>query len=161
MSEREGLRLPEPKFPISLPCRRTWRASSRKRAGRPQPISSRPSSRREEQLADSVGELVKTLGQVAETWMADPQKAIDAQTRLGTQFLELWSTTLKRMQGERPSPIALPAPQDKRFQDPEWSQNAVFDFIKQAYLVTSRWAETMVDEAMDSTITLGRKRASM
>jgi polyhydroxyalkanoate synthase len=51
------------------------------------------------------------------------------------------------MQGEPAEPIAAPAPQDKRFQDPEWSNNAVFDFLKQAYLVTSRWAEDMVNEA--------------
>jgi polyhydroxyalkanoate synthase len=98
-------------------------------------------------LADGVGEVVKTLGQVAEKWMIDPQKAVEAQSRLGTQFLDLWSTTLKRMQGDEAPPVAAPAPQDKRFQDPEWSKNAAFDFIKQAYLVTSHWAETMVDEA--------------
>ena len=39
-------------------------------------------------VAESVAEVVKTLGQVAEHWMTDPQKVVEAQTRLGSQFLE-------------------------------------------------------------------------
>ncbi len=41
----------------------------------------------------------------------------------------------------------VPEPKDARFQDPEWSQNPVFDFLKQAYLITSRWAEDVVEGA--------------
>src|SRR5215216_2035346 len=98
-------------------------------------------------LADKAADYVKTLGQVAEYWLVDPQKAIEAQTRLGSTFLDLWSTTLKRMQGEAAAPVAAPDPKDSRFKDPDWSQNPVFDFLKQAYLITSRWAETLVQEA--------------
>ncbi len=98
-------------------------------------------------LSAEVSEMVKTLGVVAETWMVDPQKAIEAQSRLGAQFLELWSATLRRMQGEEAASVAAPNAQDKRFLDPDWSRNAAFDFVKQAYLVTSRWAEAMVEEA--------------
>ena len=98
-------------------------------------------------LAGEVGELVRTLGLVAETWMNDPQRALEAQNRLGSQFIDLWATTLRRLQGEPADPVAAPSAQDKRFADPEWSRNAVFDFVKQAYLVTSHWAEAMVEEA--------------
>ncbi|MBV9078326.1 MAG: class I poly(R)-hydroxyalkanoic acid synthase, partial [Methylobacteriaceae bacterium] len=98
-------------------------------------------------LADEVGHVVQTLGRVAEQWLVDPQKAVEAQTRLGTQFVDLWATTLRKLQGAEAPPVVEPAKQDKRFQDPEWSTNAAFDFLKQAYLVTTRWAEAMVDEA--------------
>ncbi|HEY5795261.1 MAG TPA: class I poly(R)-hydroxyalkanoic acid synthase, partial [Bosea sp. (in: a-proteobacteria)] len=36
-----------------------------------------------------------------------------------------------------------------RFADPDWSGHPMFDFIKQAYLIGSRWAESMVDKAED------------
>jgi polyhydroxyalkanoate synthase subunit PhaC len=98
-------------------------------------------------LADEIGDIVKTLGHVAEDWMRDPQKVIEAQSRLATGFLSLWAGTLRRMQGEEAHPVAVPDPKDNRFRDPEWSENPVFDFIKQAYLLTSRWAETLVEEA--------------
>src|SRR3954471_21712673 len=98
-------------------------------------------------LPDKVAELVKTLGQVAEYWLVDPQRAMAAQTRLGATFFDLWANTLKRMQGEAATPVAAPDPKDARFKDAEWEANPLFDFLKQAYLVTSRWAEALVDEA--------------
>src|SRR3954449_6707578 len=55
-------------------------------------------------LADKAADYVKTLGQVAEYWLVDPQKAIEAQTRLGSTFLELRSPTLKRPPGGAPAP---------------------------------------------------------
>ena len=43
-------------------------------------------------------------------------------------------------------PVATPEPGDKRFLDPDWEQNQVFDFLKQSYLLTVRWAQyTVVD----------------
>ncbi|MGO4705353.1 PHA/PHB synthase family protein [Microvirga sp. 2MCAF38] len=98
-------------------------------------------------FADEASEMVKTLGHVAESWMVNPQKSVEAQSRLGTQFLNLWASTFKRAQGEEIEDIAKPEPKDNRFADPEWTQNPVFDFLKQAYLITSRWAEGLVDDA--------------
>ncbi len=40
--------------------------------------------------------------------------------------------------GEDAEPVVEPDPRDKRFHDPEWSQNPFFDFLKQAYLLTSQ-----------------------
>ena len=98
-------------------------------------------------LAGEAAGAIKTLGRVAEAWMGDPQKTFEAQARLGTQFMSLWASTLKRAQGEPAEPVAAPEPKDSRFKDPEWSQNPVFDFLKQAYLITSRWAEDLVEDA--------------
>jgi polyhydroxyalkanoate synthase len=92
-------------------------------------------------------EAIKSLSRVAEAWMSDPQKTFEAQARLGTQFLSLWASTLKRAQGEPAEPVAEPEPKDNRFKDPEWSENPVFDFLKQAYLISSRWAEDLVEDA--------------
>ncbi len=90
---------------------------------------------------------MKTLGQVVEHWAMDPQRVVLAQTSLTKGFLDLWTGTMRRMQGEAAAPVAAPDPSDKRFRDPEWSENPVYDFIKQAYLITSRWAEDLVREA--------------
>jgi polyhydroxyalkanoate synthase len=98
-------------------------------------------------FADEVGEIVKTLGHVAEAWLIDPQKAVEAQSRLGSQFFDLWASTLRRAQGEAVGPVARPEPKDSRFQDAEWSENPVFDFLKQAYLISTRWAVDIVEDA--------------
>lgn len=97
--------------------------------------------------ADEMSDMVKTLVHVTERWLIDPQKAIEAQARLGMSFFEIWTSSLRRMQGEDAPPAAAPDPKDSRFSDPEWSDNGYFDFLKQAYLATTRWAESMVDEA--------------
>jgi polyhydroxyalkanoate synthase subunit PhaC len=107
------------------------------------PLEERSSS----EIAGDASEAIRTLGRVAEAWMSDPQKSLEAQTRLGAQFLDLWASTFKKAQGEPADPVAEPEPKDSRFKDPEWSENPIFDFLKQAYLISSRWAEDMVEEA--------------
>jgi polyhydroxyalkanoate synthase len=99
--------------------------------------------------ADEASEMVKTLGRVAERWISDPRKIMEAQTSLTTDFLSLWSNTLKRAGGEEAAPVAMPDKRDARFADPDWSAHPMFDFVKQAYLIGTRWAESMVDGAED------------
>ncbi len=98
-------------------------------------------------LADEVSEVVKSIGLVLEYWLSDPQRAAELQARLGRAYLDLWAATAKRMTGEASEPVAKPDAKDKRFSDPEWSQNQFFDFLKQAYLLTTHWAEYLVREA--------------
>ena len=100
-----------------------------------------------EDLAEDVTDIVKTMGQVTEYWIADPQRALDIQTSLGRAYLDLWAGAVRRLAGEAAPPVVAPDPKDKRFADPEWSQNQFFDFLKQAYLLTSHWAERLVKEA--------------
>jgi polyhydroxyalkanoate synthase len=97
--------------------------------------------------SDEINDAVKTLGQVMEYWLADPQRTVEMQTRLGKAYLDLWASAARRLAGEPTKPVASPDPRDKRFNDPEWSSNQYFDFLKQAYLVTSDWARHLVDDA--------------
>ena len=98
-------------------------------------------------LADEIGEMVRSIGQVAEYYVFDPARAIEAQTALITQFIDLWAATLQRFQGVPAKPVAEPDQSDKRFSDAEWRDNPFFDFLKQAYVLTSRWADDLVRRA--------------
>jgi polyhydroxyalkanoate synthase subunit PhaC len=97
--------------------------------------------------AQELAGVVKTLGQVAEYWLGEPQRALELQARLGTSYLDLWAAAVRRMMGEKTEPVAKPDPRDTRFADPEWSSNQFFDFVKQAYLLTTNWAERLVKDA--------------
>lgn len=99
------------------------------------------------EFADEINEVVKTLGQVAQYWMADPQRTMELQARLGKAYLDLWASAARRLAGELTEPVAKPAANDKRFSDPEWSSNQFFDFLKQAYLVSTSWANQLVSDA--------------
>jgi polyhydroxyalkanoate synthase len=110
-------------------------------------LRSREEGKAEIDLADRYGEVVKTLAKVGEYWLGEPERIVEAQNRLLVGYIGLWSSALKRMMGEPAGPVAEPDPRDRRFMDPEWSENQFFDFIKQIYLITSRWAEELVEKA--------------
>ncbi|MBI3435585.1 MAG: class I poly(R)-hydroxyalkanoic acid synthase [Proteobacteria bacterium] len=110
-------------------------------------IKPREEGRLRAQRSDEIADVVKTLGQVLEYWLADPQRALELQTSLGRSYLDLWSAAVRRMAGENPEPVVKPDPRDKRFGDPEWSSNQFFDFLKQAYLLTTNWADHLVADA--------------
>jgi polyhydroxyalkanoate synthase len=98
-------------------------------------------------IAEAVGDVVRTLGQVAERWLSDPAKALEAQAAFSTNFLALWSSTLRRLSGEPAAAVVPPDPADRRFADPEWQINPIFDFLRQAYGITTNWADRMVRDA--------------
>jgi polyhydroxyalkanoate synthase len=109
-------------------------------------LKPREEGRVDHQFAE-VTDVVKTLGQVADYWLRDPRRALQLQSSLGKAYLDLWGNAVKRMAGEQVEPVAAPDPRDKRFTDPEWSSNQLFDFLKQAYLLTAQWAHRLVHDA--------------
>ncbi len=109
-------------------------------------------------LADSVGDAVKTFGKVAEYWLADPQRSLQAQSGITTGFIDLWSNTLRRLGGEEAKDLVPTDPGDKRFSDPQWQDNPVFNFLRQAYSLTNNWANDLVNHA-DSVDQATRDRA--
>jgi poly[(R)-3-hydroxyalkanoate] polymerase subunit PhaC len=112
-------------------------------------LKPREEGREDKEFADEITEVVKTLSEVAEYWLSDPQRTVELQTSLGKAYLDLWASAVRRLAGEPAPPVATPAPGDKRFSDPEWSQNQFFDFLKQAYLLTAQWADKLVANAGD------------
>src|SRR5246500_754616 len=109
-------------------------------------LKPREEGRHDDQYAE-VTDVVKTIGQVADYWLRDPQRALELQSSLGKAYLDLWANTVKRMAGEQVQPVVQPEPRDRRFADPEWSSNQFFDFLKQAYLLTAQWANHLVKGA--------------
>ena len=110
-------------------------------------LKPREEGRNTNEMAEEVTEVVKTLGHVAEYWLEDPQRILEVQTRLGKAYLDLWASAARRLAGEDSDPFVTPDKNDKRFSDPEWSSNQFYDFLKQAYLLTSRWANQLVTDA--------------
>ncbi|MGL5165911.1 MAG: PHA/PHB synthase family protein [Afipia sp.] len=92
-------------------------------------------------------EVVKTLTSVTNYWLADQQRAAEVQTKIGKSYLELLNSAARRLSGETTTPVAEPSPRDKRFQDPEWKTNQFFDFLMQAYLLTTQLANDLVKNA--------------
>ncbi len=92
-------------------------------------------------MATDAAETAKTVTSLAQAWATDPVKSSQAQIELLQSYANLWNATMQRVAGASPDPIAIPQPGDNRFKDPEWNDNPYYDFWKQAYLITSQWAE--------------------
>jgi poly[(R)-3-hydroxyalkanoate] polymerase subunit PhaC len=97
-------------------------------------------------FASEITEATKLFSEVAQHWLADPGKASATQSALMRDYFQLAGATAQRMAGTGALPVVTPEPGDNRFNDPEWSRNPYFDFWKQAYLITTRWLEQVLDE---------------
>lgn len=96
--------------------------------------------------ASEAGEAAKVLGQVAKQWTSEPAKLVNAQGKLLQGYAELWGRSVRRFLGEEVEAVAEPEKGDHRFKDADWTERQYFDFWKQAYLLTAKWAEEMVDD---------------
>ncbi|WP_338065165.1 PHA/PHB synthase family protein [Methylosinus sp. 3S-1] len=97
------------------------------------------------ELASNVADATKTLGAVAERWMAKPEQAVAAQADLLTGLSAIWSQTLRRFSGADVPPVVPADPSDKRFSAPEWRDNPFFDCLRQSYALTTHWASEAVE----------------
>ncbi|MBJ7446016.1 MAG: class I poly(R)-hydroxyalkanoic acid synthase [Brevundimonas sp.] len=74
-----------------------------------------------------------------------PDRLFAAQADLFNRYMDLWATTTRRAAGEEaPQPS-----KDKRFKDPAWSENPMFDMMRQSYLVTADWMNGLVSSVED------------
>jgi polyhydroxyalkanoate synthase len=89
--------------------------------------------------------LTEVMGRLA----AQPERLMRAQADLFSRYLDLWQASARRMAGETPDPVVSPARGDKRFNDPDWQENPVFDVIKQSYQLTANWMNSLVAEVSD------------
>ncbi len=90
--------------------------------------------------------LAPTIFELTTRLLADPRALAQAQLSLWQDYLRLWQNTSRRMLGQPVEPIVEPERGDRRFRDPAWDDHALFDFIKQSYLLTARWlVETIND----------------
>ena len=78
--------------------------------------------------------------------LTDPKRLIEAQVSLWQDYAKLWENTARRMAGEDVEPAATPAPGDRRFTDDAWSENPLYDHIKQSYLLASKFMLSTVRE---------------
>ena len=84
--------------------------------------------------------------------MANPAQIVQAQIGFWQDYLTLWSNTARRMMGGDAPAVIEEARGDRRFKDDAWRENEVFDFIRQSYLLSSRYFTSVVQgtEGLDA-----------
>src|SRR6478736_2456581 len=87
--------------------------------------------------------------------MINPAAVASAQIDLFNDTLSVWQKTAERMLMLRAH--EADAPKDKRFKHPEWSENAIFAFVKESYLVAAKSILSVVREVKGMDDATARK----
>lgn len=86
------------------------------------------------------------MGSVMSSLAAKPERLFQAQADLFTRYMDVWTTASRRAMGEK---VEIEPNTDKRFRDPEWSENPMFDMMRQSYLATSEWMNGLIASVDD------------
>jgi polyhydroxyalkanoate synthase len=70
--------------------------------------------------------------------LMDPSALAAASVNFWIDSMRLWQASWLKMLGQDPAPVVQPAKGDARFKDAEWSENFLFDYLKQSYLIAAR-----------------------
>ncbi|QRM35828.1 class I poly(R)-hydroxyalkanoic acid synthase [Microvirga sp. VF16] len=95
--------------------------------------------------ADNVTPALHTFAQVQRALVAQPGTLIEAQSKLWQAYVDLWNSSVRQTLGMGGDESAPSTPKDARFKDPAWTEHQFFDAMRQSYLITSRWAEQLVE----------------
>jgi polyhydroxyalkanoate synthase subunit PhaC len=81
---------------------------------------------------------LKAFSGFATHLLTDPAYAMKVQGQAMSDWLQLMSSAATRAAGGTPEPVIAPERGDRRFNDPAWSEEPIFDYLKQAYLLASK-----------------------
>jgi len=77
--------------------------------------------------------------------MSDPLRIGTLTTGLMLAEQGVAMNTLRRLQGDHPTPVVAPPPGDRRFSDPAWTSNPFLLSMLEEYLVRRQYALQLVD----------------
>ena len=89
------------------------------------------------------------FGEVWRQIVSQPELVMRAQADLMKGYLDLWGGTTRRLMSGESVDAVKPEPGDKRWRSKEWSENPVFDAIKQSYLLNQNFLMGMVQGVDD------------
>ena len=86
---------------------------------------------------DELG-IAKSFMDLYARMLGDPYAMAAFSTNMALDYMRLWQSGWLKLLGQEAAPVAEPARGDARFKDAGWSNNFLFDYIKQSYLISAR-----------------------
>ena len=99
-------------------------------------------------LGDPTG-IGQAFLQLTAKMIADPMSIAQAQLELWADHLRLWQRTTERLFDLTGKSDQRPATTDRRFRHPAWTENILFDYIKQSYLISAEAILSAVSRVND------------
>ncbi len=94
----------------------------------------------------AVREFTNSFFNISSKMLENPEELIRQQAEMGSEYLKIWGNVVSRSMGEETPSLYQADKRDKRFKDPTWNDNYVFDFLKQSYLMASQHLRGYVQE---------------
>jgi len=89
----------------------------------------------------------RAFGEFAAHLWSNPAELYRAQQKAASDWMRLWGYAAARATGSEAEPLASPERGDRRFSDAAWNEEPIFDYLKQAYLLTAERSLAMIDKA--------------
>jgi polyhydroxyalkanoate synthase len=96
-------------------------------------------------VKDEMG-IAKAFMDLYSRMAVDPHLMASVSVNLWVDYVRLWQSSWMKMMGMEAPAVAEPAKGDSRFKDAEWSNNFLFDFVKQSYLIAARHTQHAVSQ---------------
>jgi polyhydroxyalkanoate synthase len=88
--------------------------------------------------------LSRAFTSLTRSWLADPQKMMEANMELWKDSIKLWQSSMQRSLGGKGEAVTGPERPDRRFRDPSWEEDIALDYVKQSYFLASRFIRSAV-----------------
>lgn len=88
-------------------------------------------------VSDELG-IAKAFMDLYSRMLSDPFAMASTSTNMMLDYMQLWQSSWMKLLGHDVAPVAQPAKSDSRFKDSDWSDNFLFDYMKQSYLIAAR-----------------------
>ena len=97
----------------------------------------RPARRRPASLAFDPTAPARAMADFTVQLWSNPMAVLQASQAAASEWMELWGAAARRAAGQQVEPVIAPERGDRRFGDAAWSEDPVFDYLKQAYLLAA------------------------
>jgi len=108
--------------------------------------------------------ITRSGNDITQGWMRlmaaapDIQRAVPPNSELQSAYVEKQARLWAAMLAGSKEPAAESAPADRRFASREWRENPYYAYLRQSYLLASRYVEDLVDSAPLDTVAKDRAR---
>ena len=106
--------------------------------------------------------MVPAFGNLASALFKHPEALAEASARYWAGQMAVWQAAASKVMGASDPDADLPnLPEGgKRFSHPQWSENALFEYMKRSYLLASDWTHSLVDSAQPELDVGDRKKVA-
>ena len=92
--------------------------------------------------------LAPAFASLTQMMVQNPEAMMKASMDYWSGQMAIWSSATTKMLGGEDTSDNLPNLTEggRRFSHPQWSENALFEYVKKSYLLTSQWTQKLVED---------------